>query len=287
MREANWMLSAQFILAHQLAASFAALPQVEAVVLGGSLSSGTADAASDIDLYVYTRAEIPLESRRRLVQNSGGAQKANLGMTFWGQSDEWIQAGSGIEVDAIYFDTAWIEDQIRQVVEAHQASLGYTTSLWRIVQRSLALSDPHGWFAGLQAACNLDYPDALRRNILALNQPILRDVIPSYFHQIEKAVRRGDLVSVNHRLAALLASYFDILFALNRELHPGEKRLAEHAARLPKQPDDLSADLAGVLRAAAIADDRLIHALTHLLDQLDLLLDREGFNAANGLPRAV
>jgi hypothetical protein len=29
-------------------------------------------------------------------------------------------------------------------------------------------------------------------------------------------------VSLNHRTAALLASYFDVLFALNRVHHPGD-----------------------------------------------------------------
>lgn len=66
-------------------------------------------------------------------------------------------------------------------------------------------------------------PEPLRRNIIAHNHPVLRRIITSYFHQIEAAVHRQDVVSIHHRLAALVASYFDVLFALNRVLHPGEK----------------------------------------------------------------
>ena len=51
----------------------------------------------------------------------------------------------------------------------------------------------------------------------------------SYYEQIEKGVKRGDIVSINHRIAAFLASYFDIIFALNETFHPGEKRLIQYA----------------------------------------------------------
>ena len=267
------------VLAHQITHLFADLPQVEAVALGGSQVSDSPDTASDIDLYVYTRGDIPLAARQTIVDQSGGASQANLGLTFWGPGDEWFNAQSGIEVDLVYFDTHWMEDQINKVLRDHQASLGYSTCFWYTIQHSQVLHDPGGWFQALQEQCQGGYPEALRYNIITLNHPVLRNIIPSYTYQITKAVKRRDLVSINHRLAALLAGYFDVIFAVNRTTHPGEKRLVSLAlAQCEKLPIEMASDIAAVLEASVTPDPNLFTLLTRLLDRLDQMLLEEGFD---------
>ncbi|MEI6510254.1 MAG: DUF4037 domain-containing protein, partial [bacterium] len=249
-----------------------------AVALGGSRASGASDESSDIDLYVYTRAEIALETRQDIVERSGGATKTSLDMNYWGLCDEWIHAPTGAEIDISYFDACWMEDRLDRVIHQRQANLGYTTCFWYTVRQSIALRDPRGWFSAIQNLCQSEYPEALRQNIIALNYPVLRRSIPSYSNQLDKAVERHDLVSINHRLAALFASYFDILFALNRQLHPGEKRLVElavaHCAKLPAQ---METDITAILQSTPGDLSGLSAAITRLLDRLDRLLEDEGF----------
>ncbi|GAP13390.1 hypothetical protein LARV_01143 [Longilinea arvoryzae] len=107
---------------------------------------------------------------------------------------------------------------------------------------------------------------------------MLGGVIPAYAHQIEKAVHSGDRIRANHRLAALLASYFDVLFALNRRPHPGEKRLVEYALRHGTLlPTDFETDLDTVLLASGAAGPALNAAVVRLLDHLDALLGQPEF----------
>lgn len=265
--------------AYELAARFAAFSEVTAVALGGSQSSGAADAGSDIDLYIYTRAGIPPNEQAMLIEQSGGAIRVDLGLSYWGGVNVWIDASTGITVDCMYWDVRWIEGEIARVMEAHQPSLGYSTSFCRTVMQSRVLYDPNGWFAALQVRSGREYPEPLRRNIVAHNHPVLRGLITSYLHQIESAVRRQDAVSVNHRVAALLTSYFDIIFALNRVLHPGEKRLLAFAQReCAVLPTAMAEDVGCVLTEAGTASGAVVTHIGRLLDRLDEALEAAGFD---------
>jgi hypothetical protein len=268
-------------LARRLATSFSEISTVEAIALGGSQAQGVTDPNSDIDLYVYTTSMIPLSAREALVR-SGRALRADLNLQFWDLGDEWFDAETGIEVDVIYWEPAWIEGQLDRLWRQHQASLGYSTCFWHTVRHSRALYDRHGWFQTLQERSQQPYPEALRDAIIAKNYPVLRQVIPSYANQITKACQRGDRVSLNHRVAALLASYFDVLFALNRVLHPGEKRLVEwalnHCALLPA---DMAQQVDAVLHATCSADETLLIHVNTMLDGLDMLVRAEGFSTTS------
>src|SRR6201996_5385986 len=73
----------------ELAASFAKLEGVEALVLAGSMASGMADGGSDYDLYAYTRETVPVEFRAQLLRPR--AARLELHNMFWEWSDEWVE----------------------------------------------------------------------------------------------------------------------------------------------------------------------------------------------------
>lgn len=250
-------------------------PAVEAIALSGSRARTTpvADAMSDVDLYVFTRDEVALSSRQQIAEQLGGRTSAQLDQRFWGLSDQWIDPTSGLHIDVNYFDAHWMHDTVMRVVEGLQPSLGYTTCFWRTIQQSVVLFDRASWLGDFKARCDVPYPEALRRRIIAHNHPVLRTIYTSYATQIDKAAARADIVSLNHRIAALLSSYFDCLFAANRVLHPGEKRLVEFAeAHCHWRSPTMAEDIAALLRDAVVAPASVGRRVQKLLDGLDAAL---------------
>jgi predicted nucleotidyltransferase len=260
-------------VAERVVRQFGALPQVEAVAMAGSRTTKFADAESDVDLYVYVTEDIPLDERARI---TAGAPHAEVGNTTWETGDEWIDPATRTAVDVMFRHVRWIEEQLDRVLLRHQASVGYSTCFWHNVLHSRALFDRSGWFADLQKRAAVTYPPELRKAIIAKNYPLLRRNQSSYLHQIELAIKRNDPVSVNHRVAALLASYFDVLFAVNELPHPGEKRLLEHArASCKKLPAGMERQVKEFLVAVAAADSRMAERINTLVNGLDDLLARE------------
>jgi hypothetical protein len=260
-------------LARAIAGRYATHPEVEALAIGGSVASGFVTDSSDIDLYLYLRADLPLAIRAAIAGT--GSTHTEVANAFWESGDEWYDAVTGIAVDVILRDPAWIEEQLDRVLRRHEATVGYTTCLWANVRSSLVLFDRDGWYARLQADAAVPYPEPLRRAIVAKNFPVLRDAMSGYRSQLAKAAARGDLVSLNHRVAAFLASCFDIVFALNRVPHPGEKRLIELTESLcPVRPAGFTSDVEALIRAS-VGDADVVAAVDRLTGGLEGLLRAE------------
>lgn len=266
-------------VAGRVAQAYAGLAEVQAIALAGSLTSGSADAGSDIDLYVYAREAVPMCARAAIATAS--ATNAEVDNRFWESGDEWIDAATGIHVDVMFRSVQWVTDQLDRVLQRHEASVGYSTCIWHNVLTSRALYDRDGWFGALQQAARCPYPEALRTAILAKNYPILRRNISSYTAQLGKAVARSDRVSVNHRVAEFLASYFDILFALNRLPHPGEKRLVELALRdCAVLPRDMASQVRDLIGAISGPDQAIVALAEALVDGIDAVLLSQGLDPA-------
>ena len=147
--------------------------------------------------------------------------------------------------------------------------------------RSTPLFDRTGWYARLQSWADRPYPEELKRAIVGKNYPVLAQALSSYRHQIERAVRRGDGVGVQHRVTALLASYFDILLAVNELPHPGEKRLLPFVtAQCRMLPANTEAAVNALLeipsRPPTLA---ILQPIEALVTGLDALLAHEGMPA--------
>jgi catechol 2,3-dioxygenase-like lactoylglutathione lyase family enzyme/predicted nucleotidyltransferase len=249
-------------IVQRLAQRFGELPQVVAVVFAGSRGVGTNDTESDFDLYVYTLHEVAVEFRRALM-----GETAEIGNRFWEPGDEWSEPSTGMQLDIMYRSPEWIEDQLDRVLLRQEAAIGYTTCFWYNIVHSEALFDPQGWYRQLQDRARVPYPERLRRAVVKKNWPILRRNHSSYRRQIELALNRRDAVSVQHRVTALLASFFDVWFAMERQAHPGEKRLQTHLTEV------------WALLVSAVLDAQpgmLLTQIDSLLDRLDARLVEEG-----------
>ena len=226
-------------MVNRLFAELAALPEVEAIALGGSRAGSNYDEKSDYDVYLYCTGEVPEAQRRAIL--SRYCDRMELGNRFWELEDNCTLTG-GVDIDILYRSLDAFTADVASVVERHEARNGYTTCMWHNLLTCKILYDRDGRLAAAKRRFDVPYPEALRAEIIGRNMRLVHTALPAYDAQIAKAVRRGDRVSVCHRTAAFLESYFDVLFALNRQTHPGEKRLVQlcraRCAVLPERFED-------------------------------------------------
>lgn len=248
-----------------LAAALTTTPGVRAVILGGSRATGTADGASDTDLYALRRGPLATEAERAAALRPFADHGTITHDDTWGVEDRLHVVGHLIEV--MHFDLA--EFRVHEAYDPGLDPNGYTTAFLHTLVRGVPLADPHGELADLRARL-ATYPEPTAHRILA-RTPI---ELAGYLDQLAKAQARADWTSVLHRRTALQTAWFDALFALNLAYHPGEKRMLDHADRLPVTvPEQRTRwDSAALARG----DDPALHpGLQGLCDDLLALVERQ------------
>ena len=213
---------------NEIIEKYKAFPQVRAIALGGSGTAGTSDKASDIDVYVFTEKDIPVEDRLNIVKNL--SSKYEVGGEYFGAGDEYFVDELGTQLDVMFWNVKWFEEVVENVWVKNYPCNGYSTCFLYTLDICKIIYDKDDFLKKLKEKIRTEYPKELQTNIINRNLMLMKKKpFASYYEQIEKALKRNDKVSVNHRITAFLASYFDVIFALNKLLHPGEKRLVTYA----------------------------------------------------------
>lgn len=244
----------------------AKLPQVEAIALGGSRAGTAFDEKSDYDVYLYCTAEIASDVRNAILTKY--CSYIELGNHYWELEDN-CTLKNGIDIDILYRNLDDITAQVASVVEQFNAHNGYTTCIWHNIKTCKIVFDSNGKFAKVKQRFDVPYPEELRQNIITRNINLLHGTMPAYDAQVAKAVQRGDLVSINHRTAAFLESYFDVIFAYNKLTHPGEKRLVALCKRdCIKLPRDFEENLNKLFLEMFINTQSITENLKTIFDNL-------------------
>jgi len=258
----------------QIVDKFSKFGPIDAIVLSGSRTGIVPNKESDYDIYIYSSQKVPVDFREKIANEF--STEYEVGNDFFGDGDELILP-NGVGVDLMYRDIDWAKSEVKRVWQDKNASVGFSTAFIHNLKTSKILYDKNGQFAEIKRELSTTYPDGLKTNIVAKNYPVLRSkMTASFYEQIEKAVERNDLFSQNHRTTALLNSYFDIIFAINGQTHPGEKRLVDWAEKTcPILPLNFRENVEEVVKNASSKD--VLKSLDKMLDELDVVLKKKNY----------
>ncbi len=257
-------------MVNQLFRDLSQLPQVEAIALGGSRAGTQFDENSDYDIYLYCTAPVTEDTRRAIIGKY--ASYVEYGNQFWELEDNGTFR-DGIDFDILYRDLDGFVSGVARVVEDCQAYNGYTTCMWHNLLTCKIIYDRKGRLAAAKQRFQVPYPARLKENIISRNRKLLSGTLPAYDTQIKKAVSRQDQVSICHRTAAFMESYFDIIWALNEQTHPGEKRLVSLCLkRCSKLPANFQSNIDTLYTHLFHAPDLIVEDLHRITEELTKIL---------------
>lgn len=234
----------------RLGAALGAFPDVAAVLIFGSVASGTADSASDLDVLVVCRTAIPpVVERRRFLPTVGTDWTTvdNGGQQLFPACDRGRLA-DGTRTEIHYQAAPWISAVLQEVLTAGAITTERLTlrpyTLPALLQRAWVLHDGDGLVERWREQARV-YPPALRRNIFQHFAPILTEQVAEFVAAAERDLGPG--VCIFH-LSRAWDAMTSIVLAMNAVYDPADRRM--HQTVIPALrvlPTDYAVRLSAIL----------------------------------------
>ena len=154
-------------VASRIAEAVGWIPDVIAISLGGSVGSGLADAASDLDFHVFWAEPLAPPAGRK-AQLATIADEGSIivrpGTASW-DLEGWF-AVDGRLVELIYIAWRDVEADVTWAYDSGLTDSEFTTARLYNYAHGHALHDPTGVLRATQERLNLTYPEATRDLLL-------------------------------------------------------------------------------------------------------------------------
>jgi hypothetical protein len=260
-------------MADPLITALATVDVVRGIVCFGSYALGTADAESDVDLYVICDPTIiPEALRYTLFTRIPGGTALHLQYATPGWDNAWAPQADRVTLEQIIFDLAYTtHDWLTHVV--HRVRTEGVLTLPEIPFRpytvlglfahAMPLYDPHGIVAGLRAQLS-PYPPALRANLLGASLPIMTDGLAELRNYTRRNIGPSAFLLHLERVCDAMVS---VLYALNEHYDPATKRPEQELRKLAMLPDRFVARFVRLLEGPFD-----LRSCPHVVDELTSLV---------------
>ena len=218
-----------------------------AIALAGAHAKGAADAASDIDLYVFAERAKPYARRLELIRGAADPGTVpwvdqDFDAAPWGGGMDFMYQGTPVE--AVGRTLARMDQVVGdclqgkfEIIPATWTSNGYYTFIYLCELSFLKpVWDPDGVLAEYQRTASV-YPEPLRRAILETFMGRAGTWIDNFHY--ESAVRREDILFTAPIVLHTVMDMVQVVFALNRVYFTGDKKLEAALAKMPFCPESL------------------------------------------------
>jgi hypothetical protein len=234
-------------IAQPVVTALAMVDAVVGVVCFGSYALGTADSASDVDLYVLCEPTlIPESTRRTLFERLPGVSELHLHHRTPGWENAWSPQSDQLKVAQMTFDLSyntqsWVASVVHRVLTQGTLSLPEMSfrpyTLLGLFAQAIPLYDPHEQVSVIRAKLS-PYPAALKVNLIKEHLSIMRDSLVELHDYARRQIGPGTFLFQLGRVCDAMVS---ILYAFNEHYDPATKRPEHELSKLAVLPDQFVA----------------------------------------------